>query len=184
MYTVKNNTNNRIALLSRMGEQVFHIDDLANIWKISNINTLHTTLKRYTKQGILYRIYRGFYSLLPLESIDPYLLGVKAIHSFSYISTETVLYQQGVISQSPQYISIISKLSKRFTIGDYHYYVRQLRDGFLFQDIGIFEKDGVRFATKERAIADLLYFNPKAFFDMRLQVNWQKVKKIQKYKLY
>lgn len=184
MHTVKNNINNRIATLSRLGELVFHVDDLANIWKIYNQNTLHTTLKRYVQQGILCRLYRGFYSLLPLESIDPYLLGIKAVHAFAYVSTETILYQQGIISQKPQYISIISNLSKRFIIGEQHYYVRQLSDKFLFQDIGIFEKNGVRFATTERAIADMLYFNPKAYFDMKARINLSKVKKIQKQMAY
>ena len=68
MSTLRNNTSaKRIALLASKNESIFHIKDLANLWAISDANTLRVTLKRYTDQGVLFRIYRGFYSLLPVR---------------------------------------------------------------------------------------------------------------------
>ncbi len=40
-------------------------------------------------------------------------------------------------------------------------------------------RDGVNYATVERAVADLLYFNPKYYFDGNSRIDWKKVKEIQ-----
>src|ERR1035437_8090608 len=116
MHTIKNrNKNSRFATLATMGEQVFHIDDLANIWGISNKHNLKITLFRYVKAGILKRIYRGLYSIKDLNDIDPRLIGIKAIHAPAYISCETVLFDHGIINQLSQSISIVCGYSKRFS---------------------------------------------------------------------
>lgn len=175
-----NTTQARFAKLARLGEQVFHVGDLANLWGIENKNTLHTTLKRYAKEGLLFRVYRGMYSIKPVDKIDPYLLGVKALHKFAYISTETVLSNSGIILQKMQYITIVSSESKKFTIGNMDYRSRQLADKFLFQKKGINARNGVSIATVERAVADLLYFQPNFHFDNPKQIDWSRVKKLQK----
>jgi hypothetical protein len=100
------------------------------------------------------------------------------MHSYSYISTETILFRHGVISQHPTNITLISSKSRRFSIAEQAYYCRKLSDNFLYNPIGIVEKNGIREASLERAIADLLYFNPKAHFDAPL--DWDKIKEIQK----
>jgi len=180
MNTDINTTQARFAKLARMGEQVFHVGDLASLWNIKNKNTLHTTLKRYTDTGLLFRVYRGLYSIKPVGEIDPYLLGVKALHKFAYISTETVLSDAGIILQKIQYITIVSSESRKFFAGGRNYRSRQLDDRFLFQKKGISLKNGVNIATVERAVADLLYFHPNFHFDNSKQVDWGKVVKIQK----
>lgn len=181
MSTGKTNTvQDRFAKLARLGEQVFHIQDLANLWNINNKNTLYTTLKRYTQAGLLFRIYRGLYSIKPVEKIDPYLLGVKVLHKFAYVSTETVLSDAGIILQNIKYITIISSESRKFSIGNINYRSRQLDDKFLFQKNGINMKNGVNTASIERAVADILYFQPNFYFDNPKQIDWNKVKKIQK----
>jgi predicted transcriptional regulator of viral defense system len=71
MYTIKkhiilkmtNIKQNRFSLIAKTGEQIFHIDDLARIWEINNRRNLAVTLSRYVKAGLMYRIYRGLYSL-------------------------------------------------------------------------------------------------------------------------
>lgn len=170
----------RFAKIARLGEVVFNVKDLANLWQIKNPNTFHTTLKRYTQKKLLFRIYRGFYSIKPLNQIDPVILGMKALRKFAYISTETVLFQTGIIQQNIHGITFISSVSKKFSIGDNNYYCRELKDEYLYQTIGIIEKNGIKTATVERAIADLLYFNPKVYFDAERLIDWKKVKKIQK----
>lgn len=170
----------RFTEIAKLSEEVFHARDLANLWGITEKNTLYTTLKRYTDQGLLHRIHKGFYSLRSVDDIDPLLLGVKALHRFSYVSTETVLVEAGIIQQALPNVTLVSDLSKRFTVGSYHFLSRKLAKRFLYQADGIVtRKDGVRVASPERAIADLLYFNRHAHFDAGRQIDWKKVKAFQ-----
>lgn len=178
--TKKGSYKERFAQLAKLGILVFHAGDLANLWRIKNPNSLHTTLKRYAKEGLIIRIQRGLYSLLPMEKIDPKLLGLKILHRHAYVSAEAVLAQEGIIFQSIPQITLISSVSRKFTLGGNRYYCRQLADKFLFNGAGIIFKNGMRIATIERAAADLLYFNPKYYFDAANLINWKKVRAIQK----
>jgi predicted transcriptional regulator of viral defense system len=175
-----NNYQKRFALLAQTGEQVFHARDLANLWQIKENNTLYTTLKRYVRRGLLCRIYKGLYSLVSVEQIDPMLLGIKALHEYAYVSTETVLIEAGIIQQSIDWITLVSSKSKKFSIGKNNYWSRKLSDKFLFNPAGITKKDSIFVASLERAVADMLYFNPRAYLDGARLINWQKVKKLQK----
>jgi len=171
---------NRFAELAKLNEVVFHADDLANLWQITNKNTLYTTLKRYTAQGLLYRIYKGFYAIKEVAKIDSLLLGVKALHGSAYVSTETVLADAGIILQAVPAITLVSGLSKKFTIGDHLYLSRQLGDSFRYHSVGITTSvNGVRKAGVERAVADMMYFNPKAYFDGESLIDWTAVKNMQ-----
>lgn len=175
--TGRSKTLHRFAQLASMGEAVFHTSDLAILWQIADKNTLYTTLKRYVQQGLLYRIWRGMYSLKPVDQLDPFFISVKALHGYAYISMETVLFQSGIINQYPHAIALISNVSRSFTIGGQVYVCRKLADQYLYETTGISEKNGVLWANAERAIADTLYFNPKVYFDA--PVNWKKVRQIQ-----
>ena len=166
MYIInKHSKNDRFAKLAAMGEQVFHIDDLANIWGITNKHTLRVTLSRYVKAGMLKRIYRGLYAIKDLSEIDPRLIGVKAIHGPAYISCETILFDHGLINQFPMSISIISGSSKTFSIGGQDYRSMKLDPKYLFNDAGIKIENGVRTASPERALADAYYYNPWKYVD-------------------
>jgi predicted transcriptional regulator of viral defense system len=175
-----NNYSGRFALLAQAGERVFHARDLANLWQIKDNNTLYTTLKRYVQRGLLFRVYKGLYSLVPADKIDPQILGLKALHEYAYISTETVLIEAGIIQQNIDWITLVSAKSKKFSVGENNYWSRQLADKFLFNSVGIIERNGILVASLERAVADLLYFNPNAYFDGSNLIDWQKVKKIQR----
>ena len=176
---ITDNKQQRLAKIIKLGQIIFHAGDLANLWQINNANTLHTTLKRYARTGLLFRIYRGFYSLKPINQLDPLLLGIKALHEFSYVSAETVLERAGIISQVRNIITLASSKSKQFFIGDYQYRSRKLAAKFLFNPAGIAEVNGVKIAGVSRAVADLLYFNPRAHFDADQLINWREVKKLQ-----
>jgi predicted transcriptional regulator of viral defense system len=175
-----NATSNRFALLARLNETIFHTQDLATLWKIKEKNTLYTTLKRYTRKGLLFRIYKGFYSIKPFDKVDPNLLGIEALHQFAYVSTETVLAQAGIIQQNLNYITLVSSVSKKFSIQKINYRSRKMSDKFLFNDIGINNTAGFLIADVERAVADILYFNPHFYFDSKKNINWKKVKEIRK----
>jgi len=176
----RDSTKNRFAKLASLGETIFHIDDLANIWNISNKHTLRVTLLRYTKAGNIKRLYRGLYSLNKISDLDPYLIGIKALHSPAYISCESVLFNRGIINQPPQEITLVSEFSKHIIIGNNKYRSRQLSPNFLFNDAGIEIINKTRVASIERAVADIYYFNPKKYLDMVSSkiINWKKVKEI------
>lgn len=179
MSTLKNNiVARRFLLLQQKKELLFHIRDLAALWGISNLNTLRVLLKRYTDAGIFYRIYRGFYSTLPLSELDPVLLGAKALHGPCYLSAESVLFETAYLSQVPQVYTFVGEKNRRFSIGSFHYKCRQLHSQYLYNREGIEEKEGVLVASPERAICDLLYFNSKAHLDKK--PSWGIIKALQK----
>jgi len=132
-----NVTQRKFVEIARLGEVVFHVSDLANLWNISNSNTLYTTLKRYRQAGLIHRIQNGMYSLIPIDDLDPLLLGIKALHKYAYISTETVLFRECIINQKPRSVTIISSESKKFIINNKTYISRQLNDRYLFNPEGI-----------------------------------------------
>ncbi len=169
----------RFQLIAQLNEKVFHIDDLARLWQITSKNTLRITIHRYIKKGWLFRIYRGFYSIVPVNKLDPFFLGVKALHQFAYVSTESVLSEAGVIMQIPSSITLISAESRQYTIGNYEYRSRKLQDQFLFNSVGIKDTQEFKKAGIERAVADLLYYNSKFHFDNYSLIDWQKVKEMQ-----
>lgn len=176
----KNLVQQRFALLARMGEILFHAHDLANLWDIKNPNTLYTTLKRYTQAELLFRVYKGFYSIYPASKIDPFLLGIKAMHRYSYVSTETILFKEGIINQKINAITLVSSISCKFKIGNTFFKTRQMKDGILFNQSGIVNNNNILTATIDRAVADMLYFNPKMYFDSSSQIDWEEVEKIKK----
>ena len=163
-------------MLARMGETVFRTRDAARIWNIWNSNTLNMTLSRYLLRKNLFRVSKGLYSLKPLDEIDPFILGIKAVGDFAYITGETVLFNEGIINQPPREITMVSRQSKRFNVAGKQYRSRQLKDEFLFNDAGIVNIGGAYVATRARAIADTLYFNPKKYFDG--PIDWKSVRDI------
>lgn len=187
MYIVKTNGKlkkglylTRFSQLAKLGFLVFHTGDLANLWQIKDSHSLHMALKRYVDKGLLVRIYRGLYSLKPIEQLQPLLVGLKALHRMAYVSTETILAEEGIIQQKINQITLVSSISRKFSIGQNNFYSRKLSNKFLYNEIGIIEKNGIKKATAERAAADMLYFNSKAYFDAENLIDWKKVKEIQK----
>jgi hypothetical protein len=89
------------------------------------------------------------------------------------------LAKEGVIFQEIKYITFISSKSINFEINGTQYKSRQLKDEFLNNSVGIRNIDNHFQATKERAVADILYFNPKYHFDNPKAIDFDQVKLIQ-----
>jgi len=174
------NKDNKIAVLLKQKEIIFHTQDLMVLWDVYNKNTLYTTIKRYCQKEVLYSIQKGMYSVIPINKIDVWLLGSKALYKYNYVSTETILVKEGIINQVSDKITLISSKSLKFELNGNFFVSRQLADKFLFNNSGIVVIDGVRQAVLARAVADMLYFNPKFYFDNQKLINWRLVKKIQK----
>lgn len=169
----------KIDMLLKQEQHLFHTRDLALLWGIDNTNTLYTTIKRYVKKGVLIPIHKGFYSTVLLDKIDPLELGLSFLHGFGYVSCESVLSLAGVIFQSQNYITLVSSVSKKFALAGHHFLARRLKPTYLFNDAGLYTQAGVTKASTERAVADLLYFNPQYHFDNKQPVDWTKVSRIQ-----
>lgn len=178
---LKNIPTHRIAKLAVTEEPLFHTDDLAVLLGIQNANTLRVTLYRLVRAGILHRIHRGLYSILPPEKIDPILLGNAALHRFCYLTMESVLRDEGYILQSLQAITFASDVSRTFTIRGHRFISRRLHARFLQNQQGILRvrqgQGSIFRATPERAIADMLYINPWYHFDR--PVPWDRIRALQ-----
>lgn len=170
---------NKLIEIMKLDSPIFHVDDLVKLWSITNRNTLLTSLKRYNRNRLIHRLYRGFYSLKPANELEPLLLGSQAINSYCYLSGETILAKHGVIFQQVNYFTYFGQKTRRFEIGNYKYYCRQLKNDFLYNDTGVDKSGKFNLATLERAVADILYINPLYHFDNPGIINWKKVKKIQ-----
>jgi len=170
----------KISVLIQQPQKLFHTSDLKVIWGIYNESTLYQTIYRLIKKKIFFRVQKGLYSMVPLNQLDPIEIGFRAINHFSYLSTETVLSKNGIINQSPNKITFLSSAPANFTINGNLYLVRQLKPQCLNNTVGIIQNDkGVFMATIERAIADMLYFQPNYHFDADNLINWKLVKNYQ-----
>ena len=155
----------KLNLLLKSGQRLFHTQDLALLWEIDNRNTLYTTIKRYLKRGVLIKIIKGFYSTVPIDQVNKFALGSALAHRFCYVSCETVLEMQGIISQKVYPVTFVSSVSQKIEYNNTIFLYRKLKPQRLFNPEGVIKKDGYFMATKKRAISDMLYFNPKYYFD-------------------
>lgn len=172
---------NKQSVLLQSGQKLFHTQDLEVLWGINNKNTLYVTVNRFIKRKILYKIIKGLYSTIPIDQIDRYKLGTVLINKFCYISCETVLFIEGVINQYIYPVTYVSPVSLRINNDDYiRFSYRQLKSEFLLNPEGVKKENGYLIATKERAVADMLYFRPRYYLDNPESVDWKLVAKIQK----
>lgn len=178
MYRIKKRKTGTVAALLANRERLFHAQDLRVLWGTEKSATLHTTITRLCRRGVLHRIQKGMYASVPIADLDPVMLGLRALHGYSYVSGETVLARAGLINAHPATITLMGSVSRRFVIAGHRYRVRRLRDAFLFNPAGIVDVDGVPTATPERAVADTLFFNPRAHFDA--PIPWSRVQTLQK----
>jgi hypothetical protein len=96
------------------------------------------------------------------------------------LSTESILVLAGVIFQAAYTLTFVSDLSKKITVGPTSFLFRQLKPEFLHNPAGVINQNGSFAATTERAVADMLYFNPRFYFDATDSIDFEKVKAIQK----
>jgi hypothetical protein len=170
----------RLSELLQLDRKVFHTNDLAVLWGIANKHNLYMTISRYIDRGVLFPIYKGLYSTVPISSLNPLELGVAIIHRYTYLTTESVLSQAGIISQIVYDYTFVADRSRRVTVGKWSFRYRKLKDEYLYHPVGILNQNGFFIASTERGVADMLYFNPKYHFDMSESINFDRVRSIQK----
>jgi len=172
MYSIKE--------LIKTEKRLFHTADMAVIWRISNRKTLQMRLYRYAKKGLLFSVQRGLYSLVPLEKLSPFEVAVALNHRYCYLTTETILEKYGVINRRVQFLTFVGEKSKKYSWRENYFMFRKLKTEYLMRNDGITEENGYFTASLERAVADILYFNPKFYFDSPNIINWEKVEEVQK----
>jgi predicted transcriptional regulator of viral defense system len=178
MYRHRN--TNYLQRLTSQNKRVFRSSELALLWDITNKNTLYTTLTRYQKRGILFRLTTGLYSTLLINKLNPYELGCAISGPLSYISCETILANDGLLNQSIYSVTLMGKKRKEFTINNQKYICRFLNPKYLVNRIGISQKDGYSVASTLRAVADIKHIQPNYFIDGISQINNKELNKIQK----
>lgn len=171
---------NKYQALLKQDKKTFHAADLSLLWGIDNQNTLNMTLKRFVDRGILIRIHKGFYSTVPISKLNLLDLGFAYLNTYSYVSLETILVREGLIFQDVKYITYVSAKSDTFELNGVKYKSRQLKDTFLNNTAGVIKVNGHYEATIERAVADILYYNPKYYFDNNAAIDFDSVNKLQK----
>lgn len=172
---------NKLNSLLKSGKKLFHTQNLALLWGIENRNTLRVTISRYIKRGFLIKVFRGFYSLTELKNIPKEILGSKIINRYCYLSCQTIFEWHGVINQVIYPMVFITSVSKTVFLNDDFYFIyKQLKPEFLNNHEGVENKEGYNIATLERAVADILYFNPRFYFDSPSLIDWDRVRDIQK----
>lgn len=169
MYKIRNTDKQKILL--QTDQRIFKTSDLALLWDIQNRNTLTKTIQRYIDRGILFRIYKGLYSTLPVEELNKYEVGCAIGGPFSYISAESILAKEGIIFQDIKKVTLFGKKKKEITVGNTTYLCRYLNDKFLLNRSGIKDSKGYSVATVQRALADLRHINPKFFVDNDLSID-------------
>ncbi|MEK7498160.1 MAG: hypothetical protein AAB656_04565 [Patescibacteria group bacterium] len=167
-------------LLFKSGQILYHTQDLALLWGLQNRHNLRVTISRYIKKGLLYSVFKGLYSIIPVNKIDELKLGPALIHKFCYLSCQSILEKHGVINQKVFSLTFVSSLSKKIEFEGKLFIYKQMNPQFLLNPEGIVFEDGVYKASLERAVADIEYFNMNVFYDSPNLIDWDKVKKIKK----
>lgn len=154
---------------------VFTISDIKTILDISDNKSIYNALFYALKKKELYKISDGIYSYNQDYSKKEF--GNK-FRIPSYVSLYTVLKEEGVVFQPYSSIFLISNRSEKIKIDEQEYIYRKIKDNILLNPLGIYEKDGIVVATKERAICDKLYLDGMEYFDNVRDIDWKLLKEL------
>lgn len=160
---------------------VFTLSDLKAMFPVENAVMFYRRLARLESSEIIQRFSRGIYVT---EGLDLAVLSQK-ICANSYVSFETVLARELVIGTVPANMIRAVKLGNSRTYRSDKFSIVQLK---IAEDLffGFENENGVNFATKEKAVVDVLYYYNKGlkfYFDVYSDMNLEliDIKKINEY---
>ncbi|MDR0887368.1 MAG: hypothetical protein LBM97_01615 [Candidatus Nomurabacteria bacterium] len=156
---------------------VFTLDDLSVLWGQSKRSDTRQSARNYATQGKLFRIKRGIYSIR--REPDIFAIANKLVVP-SYITGFTVLIREGLSFQASDTIHNASIHSRKMKLGEVSFYYNKMSDKLFYNKTGIREESGTFFASVERAICDMLYFNVRPQIDFYDKVDWEKLLEIAK----
>lgn len=170
-------TDNLIAKLYASPKTILTIKDIALIWEETNTTNLLSKIKYYAKQGSLIRLTRGVFAKNKEYDVKEL---AASIYTPSYISFETVLREAGIIFQYQEAVFAASPYPITKKIDDHLIIFRKLKDGILYNGLGIKQEKNYSIATPERAFLDMIYLSPKFYFDNLRSIDWEKCNEIVK----
>ena len=143
--------------LRRMGKRVLTTSDAALHLGLSP-SAATRMLGRLASAGLVLRLRHGLWSLDP--DIDPFLVVEHLTAPLpAYVSLQSALYLHGMISQIPQVIYVASLApTKSMATAVGHYSIHRLAPAFFGGFLTT--PAGVRLATPEKALLDVLYLGP------------------------
>lgn len=147
---------------NRFGKNIFLMQNLRMFFKNEDEKTFKTSLSRHEKSGIIKRVCKGVYMNPRARSASPYLLEsfVKYIrpNGFSYLSLESRLSEEGIISQIPNRLTFMSTgrsqvFKTPYGVIEFVHTKRDRKD--IGKDIDFDKSRGIYIASANRALEDL-----------------------------
>ena len=158
-------------------QTVWSIAELRLFLWIKNTNTMWSFLQRMKKNNILFCPYRGIWCRKDFDYLE---LWAK-IKSKSYISLQTVLQRAGIIFQDRSHtITVVSdntltiKLPSLKLSVDIH----KIKKSIFTNPLFIINTWTYQIASTERAVCDMLYFDPKFYFDHTSSLDVEKLQEL------
>ncbi len=169
--------SNKINQIAQSMGGVLSYADLSNIIASGSSVQNSRIIARLVKGGVLTKVQRGYYIA---QEFDLWLLASR-LEPNSYISMDTLLAKETIITTIPQRVVSAVCLNKRkrriqTPKGDIVYH--SLNDDLFFGTVVL--KNGVKVATPEKAYLDLLYYYQKGTryaIDPLSEVNLSKLNK-------
>jgi len=150
-------------LLLKSKKTVFRVEDIGKILGIANKKYLLVYINRMKKRGEIEMVKKGIYVLNKNYNI---LELANKIKSPSYVSLQTVLYNEGIIFQDfTTTITSVSNNSYKIKLTEKLFVYHKIKETILTNPLGIIFQGMARVAIKERAIADTLYLFGDYYFD-------------------
>ena len=161
--------------LLKSGKTVFTYEMLGFFLQIANRDTLKSLIQRLVKSWVLQRLHHGIYALPHYEIFEFATLLQKR----SYISLETVLKKEAIIFQDygTRIFLMWEKTEEKTALGR-QFECHKIKDGILYNPIGVIQTGSYAIATAERAVCDRLYLSPNYYFDNLEPLNLEKLLEI------
>jgi hypothetical protein len=171
------NIMTKLTELLATGKIIFTLDDLSVIWSQNKRSNTSQSAKEYARAGDLVRLRRGLYAL---SSAKPTVAEIASkLVVPSYLTGETVLKKYGLSFQMDERITSAALVSKKIRLGGALYTYYKFNDDIFYNRRGVIEENGVTMATRERAVADLIYLNGASFaFEDLTDIDWPKLTEI------
>jgi predicted transcriptional regulator of viral defense system len=156
--------------LHKSSQTVFTAREIALMLGETDRNLVKSKINYYVKRDEITALRRGIYA--KDDKYSEFELATK-IYSPSYVSFDTVLGIEGVTFQYDSRIFVASYLSRQIKVGETGIFYKKLKEDILLNPQGIVYKNGVAWATLERAFMDRIYLNKKQYFDNLAPIDFE-----------
>ncbi|MFH1566167.1 MAG: hypothetical protein ABIB98_03150 [bacterium] len=157
--------------LYKINRTVFTFREISMLFPDISYPNLRRRLNYYYTKGDIIKLRKGIYAK---EKFDPCEFAGK-VYTPSYISFETVLFNEGIIFQKPEAIIVASYLTRFIKSENVSIQYRKMKREVLYNMEDVIEKDGYFIASKERAFLDTVFLYKRYYFDNLRPLNWDRV---------